>query len=75
MRTYPQLEALVGAVREMDHARAKGDDTRLAAARVEVACVELVYSTEMHKRLDTIRANLIVEEHFGRMEREARETP
>jgi hypothetical protein len=71
---YPQLEALAEAVREMDRAHAKGAG-RAATLKVELAAVDLVSSAGLHKRLDTIRANLIVEEHFGRMEREARETP
>jgi hypothetical protein len=77
MRSYPHMQKLVEAVRELDRAHAEGQtgDGRAATLKVELAAVDLVSSTEMHKRLETIRANLIVEEHFGRLKREARETP
>ncbi len=51
MRThYRELESLLGEARELERPRSEGDDARLPTLLVEKAAVELVHSTELHKR-------------------------
>ncbi len=74
MRThYRELESLLEAARELERARSEGD-ARLPTLLVEKATVELVYSTELHKRREQLRADIIVEKHMAREKRAARNT-
>ena len=63
---YPQMQALVEAVRELDRVRAEGGsagDVGTAVLKTELACLSLVTSTEMMARRDQFRTELIVESY------------